>query len=135
MLRDTSAKVKRRGLVILISDCFADVPAMLRGLAHYTHARHDVMVFQLMDPDELTFPFKRWHRFDCLEVADNRQLIDPVQLRKSYLQHLEQYRNDLRTACRRQRVDLVELTTDQPYADALAAYLARRHYLARRSGR
>ena len=135
VLRDASAKVKRRGLVILISDCFTDVPAMLRGLSHYTHARHDVMVFQLFDPDEVSFPFKRWHRFDCLEDADNRQLIDPVQLRKSYLQELERYRNDLRTACRRQRVDLVELTTDQPYADALAAYLARRHYLARRAGR
>jgi len=135
VLRDASAKVKRRGLVVLISDCFADVPAMLRGLSHYTGARHDVMVFQLFDPDELTFPFKRWHRFDCLEVNDKHQMIDPAQLRRAYLKQLEQYRNDLRTACRRQRVDLVELTTDTPYADALAAYLARRHHLARRSGR
>ncbi len=135
VLRDASAKVKRRGLIVLISDCFADVPAMLRGLAHYTHARHDVMVFQLLDPDEINFPFKRWHRFDCLEVDGRHQLIDPAQLRRAYLEQLERYRSDLRTACRRQRVDLVELTTDTPYADALAAYLARRHDLARRAGR
>jgi uncharacterized protein (DUF58 family) len=135
VLHDTSAKVKRRGLIVLVSDCFGNVPAMVRGLSQYTHARHDVMVFQLMDPDEVSFPFKRWHRFDCLETQGDHQLLDPAQLRRAYLENLDKYRSDLRTACRKQRVDLVELTTDQPYADALAAYLARRQYLARRSGR
>lgn len=135
VLRDASSKIKRRGLIVLISDCFGDVGQLLRGLAHYRHANHDILVFQVWDRDELEFPFKRWHRFDSLERAGDHQLLDPAQLRRAYLQKLGEFRDQLKAGCRKQRVDLVEVTTEQPYGEALAAYLSRRQAIGGRTRR
>ncbi|XAL98458.1 DUF58 domain-containing protein [Phycisphaeraceae bacterium D3-23] len=128
VLRDASPKIKRRGMVILISDCFGDVSQTLRGLANFGRSAHDIMIFQVWDRDELDFPFKRWHRFDSLEDPNDRHLLDPAQLRKAYLEKLDAFRKQLLAGCRKRRVDLVPIVTDQPYAEALAAYLAHRQY-------
>ena len=126
VLHELAPKLKRRGLVILVSDCFGDLDSVLSGLARFRHARHDVVIFQIWDPDELDFPFKQWTRFDCLEVADKKHTVDPNHLRDAYLENLAQYREDFTKGCHRNRIDLVPMTTDQPYADALAHYLALR---------
>lgn len=128
VLRDASPKIKRRGMVILISDCFGDVTQTLRGLANFGRSAHDIMILQVWDRDELDFPFKRWHRFDSLEDPNDRHLLDPAQLRKAYLEKLDEFRRQLLAGCRKRRVDLVPIVTDQPYAEALAAYLAHRQY-------
>jgi uncharacterized protein (DUF58 family) len=119
-------KLKRRGLVVIISDCFGDLDSVMKGLAHFRHAKHDVVIFQIWDPDELDFPFKQWTRFDCLEVADRKHTVDPTHLRQAYLENLENYRQNFKQGCHRNRIDLVPMTTDQPYAEALAYYLALR---------
>lgn len=128
VLRDASPKIKRRGMVILISDCFGDVTQTLRGLAHFGRSAHDILIFQVWDRDELEFPFKRWHRFDSLENPSDRHLLDPAQLRKAYLEKLDEFQRQLLAGCRKRRIDLVPVVTDQPYAEALAAYLAHRQY-------
>jgi len=119
-------KLKRRGLVILISDCFGDLDSVMKGLAHFRHAKHDVLIFQIWDPDELDFPFKQWTRFDCLEDMDKKHTVDPTHLRQAYLENLKEYRENFTQGCYRNRIDLVPMTTDQPYADALSYYLALR---------
>lgn len=119
-------KIHRRGLLIILSDCFGDVPELMKALAHFRHAHHEIIIFQIWDPDELEFPFKQWIRFDSLESATDKRLIDPVQLRSTYLENLAQFRNDLKEGCHRHRIDLVPVTTDKPYAEVLAHYLARR---------
>ena len=126
VLRDASPKIRRRGMVILISDCFGDVAQTLRGLAHLGRSDHDVLIFQVWDRDELDFPFKRRHRFDSLENPNDRQLLDPAQLRQAYLDRLDHFRRQLSAGCRKRRMDLVPVVTDQPYAEALASYLVRR---------
>lgn len=125
VFRELVPKLHRRGLVILISDCFGDVEQLMKGLAHFKHARHELIVFQVWDRDELEFPFRQWTRFDSLE-APAHHMVDPVHLRQAYMKNLEQYRELLTRGCRRQRIDLVPMTTDEPYADALAYYLAMR---------
>jgi uncharacterized protein (DUF58 family) len=119
-------KLKRRGLVILISDCFGDLDSVMKGLAHFRHAKHDVLIFQIWDPDELDFPFKQWTRFDCLEDTEKKHTVDPSHLRQAYLENLKEYRENFTKGCHRNRIDLVPMTTDQPYADALSYYLALR---------
>jgi uncharacterized protein (DUF58 family) len=119
-------KIHRRGLLIVLSDCFGDVPDLLSALAHFRDAHHEVILFQVWHPDELAFPFRQWTRFDSLEHEQDRRLLDPVTLRSVYLENLERFRSALREGCHRHRVDLVPLVTDTPYADALAIYLARR---------
>jgi uncharacterized protein (DUF58 family) len=119
-------KIHRRGLLIIFSDCFGSVPELLSALAHFRHAHHEIIIFQIWDPDELEFPFQQWTRFESLESAAEQRLLDPVQLRSVYLENIARFRQELKDGCHRHRIDLVPLTTAQPYAEALAYYLARR---------
>lgn len=125
VFHDLAPKLNRRGLIILISDLFGDVSKLMKGLAHFRHARHEVVIFQIWDRDELEFPFKQWTRFDSMEAAQHH-MIDPNHLRRAYMENLEKYREELKQGCNRHRIDLVPMTTDEPYSDALAYYLSLR---------
>lgn len=124
------SKIQRRGLVVIISDLFGDVDRLMKALAHFRHANHEMIILQVWDPDELDFPFRQWTQFASMESADRQHLVDPAQIRKAYLEKLETFREQLTNGCNRHRISLVPMTTDQPYADALAGFLA-----ARRSSR
>ena len=100
--------------------------SILKGLAHFNHAKHDVVIFQIWDPDELEFPFRSWTRFDCLENLGLKHTIDPVHLREAYLENLREYREELVKGCHRHRVQLFPMTTDEPYSEGLASFLAAR---------
>lgn len=125
-LREIFQKIHRRGLIVVLSDLFDDVTDVLRALAQFRHAGHEIIVFQLWHRDELEFPFTHWTRFECLEVGGLSHRLDPAHVRSAYLQKLAEYRDALTKGCRRHRIDLVPMVTDQPYADALARYLALR---------
>ncbi|HUF80490.1 MAG TPA: DUF58 domain-containing protein [Burkholderiales bacterium] len=120
-------RLHRRGLIVVISDCFGDVAAMMKAFAHLRHRGHEILVFQVWDRDELEFPFRQWTRFENLEVAHDHHMIDPAVLRSSYLERLGEFRDELRHGCRRHRIDLVPLVTDESYAEALSRYLAFRN--------
>ena len=124
VFHDLVPNLHRRGLLIVISDLFGDVTKLLKALAHFRHAHHEILVFQIWDRDELEFPFKSWTQFECLEQDGSKHLLDPVLLREAYLANLEKFRNELTKGCRRHKIHLVPFTTDKPYADALAAYLS-----------
>lgn len=126
VFHDLVPKLHRRGLLVIISDLFSDVPSLLKALAHFRHAHHEILVFQIWDRDELEFPFKSWTQFESLEVDGQQHLLDPALLRPAYLARLQQFRDELTRGCRRHKIDHVSFTTDQPYSDALAAYLSRR---------
>jgi uncharacterized protein (DUF58 family) len=124
VLRDLAPKLHRRGLLVLISDCFTEVDSLLSALAYYKHGHYDVLVIQIWDPDELDFPFQQRTEFRSLEVADRRQLVEPHAVRKNYLTNLKRFRDALREGFHRHRIEYLELTTDRPYADALAGYIS-----------
>ena len=126
VFHDLVPKLHRRGLLVIISDCFGEVANFLKALAHFRHARHEILVFQIWHPDELEFRFKGWTQFECMERDGVKHLLDPAVLRQAYLANLEKFRSDLTRGCRRHKVDLVPFRTDEPYARALAAYLSRR---------
>ena len=126
VFHDLVPKLHRRGLLIIISDLFGDVTSLLKALAHFRHAHHEILVFQIWDRDELEFPFKGWTQFESLETSGAKHLLDPALLREAYLANLAKFRDELTLGCRRNKIDLVPFTTDQPYSDALAAYLSRR---------
>jgi uncharacterized protein (DUF58 family) len=126
VFHDLVPKLHRRGLLVIISDLFGDVTELLKALAHFRHAHHEILVFQIWHPDELEFRFKGWTQFESLEVADKRHLLEPALLREAYLENLAKFRDELTRGCRRHKIDLVPFTTAQPYAEALAAYLSRR---------
>ncbi len=125
LLHDLASQIRRRGLVFLISDCFDEVNGILDGLRHLRFDGHEVIVFQVLHPDELEFPFGGMVKFDGLE--DPRELLTRPQLiRPAYLRALGRFLTDLQTGCERNRCDYVRLNTARPLAEGLTAYLARR---------
>ena len=123
VFHDLVPKIHRRGLLIIISDCFGDLTELVSALAHFRHAHHEMIVFQIWDRTELDFPFKQWTQFESLEQRNLKYLVDPAHLRKAYLEKLAEFREELRIGCHNHRIDLVPLVTDEPYAQALAKYL------------
>jgi uncharacterized protein (DUF58 family) len=134
VFHELAPKLKKRGLLLLFSDCFGELESILKGLAHFRHARHDIVIFQIWDRDELDFPFQNWTRFDCLEKNSLKHTVDPRHLREAYLKNLAIFRDGLTKGCHRHRITLVPMVTDQPYADGLGAFLAARNKI-RKPGR
>ena len=126
VLNRVAAKLPRRGLVVLLSDLFGDVGTLTTALARFRHGGHEVLCLQVLDPDELDFPFDRRTEFRSLETSAVRHTVDPAQARRAYLDRLDRWRAELKRACGRQRVGLAPLRTDRPVGDALAALIAAR---------
>lgn len=118
--------ITRRGLVILLSDCFGDIPGITRALRHLRHGRHDVILFQTLAPEELDFPFKNPTKFRSLEVKGYELTVDARRLREEYQRNFEDHRQQLRRVAEELRIDYVMLRTDEPVDRALGAYLATR---------
>jgi len=125
VLHEVAGRARQRGLVLLFSDLFDDVPSIVSGLQHLRYDRHEVVVFHVLDPAELDFPFEDATLFRGLEVPAEL-LTDPRGLRQGYLRELNAFRDELRRGCRSLNIDLVELRTDQDLGVALARYLAYR---------
>ena len=125
VLNTLAERIQRRGLIILISDLFDKPDVILKSLQHFTHKRHDVIVFHVLDEYELTFPFERMTLFEGLEDYP-KQLIDPRSLRKAYLAEVNQFCEDMRKGCVRQMIDYVRISTDQDLDVELTKYLASR---------
>lgn len=125
VLHEIAGRARQRGLVMLFSDLFDDVPAILSGLQHLRYDRHEVVVFHVLDPAEEDFPFEHSTLFRGLEVPAEL-LTDPRGLRDGYLRELNAFRDELRRGCRKLNIDLVPLRTDQSLGLTLARYLAHR---------
>ncbi|MGE0704163.1 MAG: DUF58 domain-containing protein [Vicinamibacterales bacterium] len=121
-LADTLSK---RGMVVLISDLLDDPERVVRGLRHFQFNGTDVIVFHVLDPFELTFPFDRPTRFEDLETSDEVVAV-PSAVRSSYLkamnEMIDRYKRDLGSS----GIDYHQITTDQPLELALLAYLSTR---------
>ncbi len=125
IFHDLAERLKKRGIVIVLSDLFDDVPSLLAGLKHFRHRRHEVILFHILDPAELEFPYDQLTMFKGLEEYGD-VLADPRALRKAYLAEFQEFLKQVRQGCRAQRIDYVEMPTSQPLDIALSSYLARR---------
>jgi uncharacterized protein (DUF58 family) len=123
--------VRRRGLVVLLSDLMDDAHEVARGLKQVRQRGHEVLLFHVLAHDELTFPFERMTRFEGLEEFPHLTA-DPLALRQAYLEEVASFRKTLRRVCLANRIDLVEIDTADSLGVVLAAYLAKR---AARRGR
>ncbi len=125
IFHDLAERFKKRGIVVILSDLFDDVETMLAGLKHFRHRRHEVVLFHVLDPAEMEFPFQQATLFQGLEQMGN-VLVEPKALRKAYLREFDRYLYQLRRGCRAHRIDYVPMRTDQPLDVALASYLGSR---------
>lgn len=123
VLHELAGRLKRRGIVIVISDCFADEENVLTGIQHVRFGGSEVILFHLMDAYELEFPFKGMIEFEGLETFP-RQKIQAAEIRKSYLAEVESFRRRLREGCEKMNCHYQLINTSQPLAEALSEYLA-----------
>lgn len=131
VLHDACSRLRKRGLVVILSDFFDDVEKILSGLRHFRHRKHDVILFHILDPHEVHFPLQRITMFEGLEEKDMKILANPRALRKAYLEEIHRFLLELKSGCIANRIDYVQFTTDQPLDVALSAYLANRTRTAR----
>jgi uncharacterized protein (DUF58 family) len=115
--------LKRRSLIVIISDFFDRIAPLTQALKAFQHSRHEVILFQIVAPEEQDFPFSRPTLFRSLEKSDHRVLVDPHRLRAMYVENFRKFQHDLGEICTHAGVDLVQLTTTMPYTKALGAYL------------
>lgn len=125
-------KISRRGMVCLISDLFTDIDSLLRGLQHFRHYDHEVMVLHIMDADELNFPFQGNTMFRGLE-AMGKLMIEPRALRRAYLDSVERFCADVKRKCVANRIDYKLISTADHLDAALLAFLAARAAAVRKS--
>ena len=130
-LHELAGRLKRRGMLMIFSDCFDDLDALTNAL-HHLHARgHEVLLFHTMAPEELSLSFTKWSRFECLEGSGQRIDLEPAAIRKRYIERVERFLDQLKRSCAEIQCDYVPLTTDRPLGDALGRYL---RWRARRVG-
>jgi uncharacterized protein (DUF58 family) len=125
ILRRVTESMHGRGMVVLISDLLADREPMLRGLEILSQRRHDILVFHVLDEDEMTFPFAGTTRFEGMEELPNL-LCDPRALRDGYLEALEEYLVEVRRGCMRLGVDYQLVRTSDPLDAVLSKFLHHR---------
>lgn len=125
IFHDLAERLKKRGIVLVLSDLFDDLGSIMAGLKHFRHRRHEVVVFHILDPAELDFPFRQTTLFKGLEQLPD-VLVDARSLRKAYLDEFGKFLQEVKRGCRNQHFDYVLLRTDQPLDVALSTYLASR---------
>ena len=115
----------QRGMMVVISDLLADRNALLRGLRLLRQRGHDVLVFHIMDDDELDFPFAGPTRFDGLESIEHLNC-NPRSLREGYLEALNGFLEEVRRGCARSTIDYALVRTSAPLDAVLAEFLSSR---------
>ncbi|GAC1463389.1 MAG: DUF58 domain-containing protein [Isosphaeraceae bacterium] len=125
VFHDLAERFKKRGVVALFSDLFDDVPRVVAGLKHFRHRRHEVIVFHVLDPAELDFPFRETTLFQGLEGLSD-VLTEPQALRRAYQEEIGSFLADMKKQCRMLAIDYVPLRTDLDLDVALSSYLAAR---------
>ncbi len=128
VLQELAGTLTRKGLVILISDLLAHSEGVLRGLKQLRSRGHDVIVFHVLDKDELEFPFEQPTIFRDMEEAI-KVLADPHEIRSAYQKALDALVSEYREACAAQRVDYSLFDTAIPLDSALVRYLTWRSRL------
>ena len=125
VLGKVAAQLKRRGMVVIISDFLDEVGPISYGLNRLSFDGHDVLLLHVADPYERDFPFAGPAIIQGMENT-GRLVCDPSDLRGIYLEARARHLEELRDACRRVRFDMWQCVTDQPIDAAITRILASR---------
>lgn len=124
ILEEIAGKIKRRGLIILVSDLLDEPEEILKGLRLFRFKGNDVIVFHLLDAAELDLPFDGNILFEDMEETSLRVTADPQAIRKIYRKVVEEFVDRLRKDCREYSMDYQLLSTSTPLDQALVSYLS-----------
>lgn len=124
-LHTIAERIKRRGLVIILSDLFDKPDEVMAALRHFRHKKNEVIVMQILDPMERSFAFGRDAVFKDLETSEE-MTTQPWHIQKAYQQEMKKFLDTYKKECREHNIDYVLLDTSTPFDTALFEYLHKR---------
>lgn len=124
ILDEIAGQIKRRGLIVLVSDLLDEPEATLKGLRQFRFKGNDVIVFHLLDQAEIDLPFEGNILFEDLEATDLRVIADPRAIRSTYRQVVQEFIAHMRKECHDNSIDYQLISTATPLDRALASYLS-----------
>lgn len=127
-LNEIANKIKRRGLVIVISDLFDDQQSVIKALKHFRYKNNEVIVFQILDPLELSFLDGNPVTLVDLETKEE-MYSQPFAMRKSYQETVKEFLELYKKECLSNKIEFITLTTETPFDTALLSYLHKRKKL------
>jgi len=125
ILDEVAEQLRHRSLIVLISDLFDDPNNIVKGLQHLRYKRHDLIIMQVLDHDEIAFPFESTTLFKGLEET-GEIVAEPRALREAYLEELNKHASIIKDACHKMHVDYVQVDTSLPLDVTLPGFLATR---------
>src|SRR5687768_9297911 len=125
ILDQIAEKLNHRSLIVILSDFFDDIEGIQQGLRHLRYKKHELMVFQILDPMEVNFPFEDVTLFKGLEGLGDL-LTEPRALREGYLQQLNDFTEQMKKMCRGMHVDFQRFSSGDSLDVALSGFLATR---------
>ncbi len=127
-LNSIAEKIKRRGLVIVVSDLFDEVDSVLGALKHFRYNNNEVIVFQILDPVERSFNFTGDAVFKDIE-NEEELTTQPYQIQKAYREAMNEFIHKIKSECLNSKIDYNLIDTSQPYDKALINYIRKRSKL------
>ncbi len=124
-LHTIAERIKRRGLVIILSDLFDKPNEVMAALRHFRHKKNEVIVMQILDPLERSFAFGRDAVFKDLETSEELTT-QPWHIQKAYRQEMKKFIDTYKKECREHNIDYILLDTSTPFDVALIEYLHKR---------
>ncbi len=124
-LHHSAEGINKRGLVIVISDLMDDVNSTINGLRHLRHKGHEVIVFHILDHDEVSFDFNQRIKFIDKETGEEITT-DPSQIQQDYITHFKNHCDALKNGCRHNRIEYIPLLSNQSLDTALSELLLKR---------
>jgi uncharacterized protein (DUF58 family) len=125
ILDQIAEKLTHRSLLVILSDFFDDIEGIKQGLRHLRYKKHEIMVFQILDPTEIEFPFEDVTLFKGLEEM-GELLTEPRALRDGYLEQLRLFTDELKKISRGMNIDFQRFNTSDSLDIALSQFLATR---------
>ncbi|MCL2647490.1 MAG: DUF58 domain-containing protein [Phycisphaerales bacterium] len=131
VLNKVAAQIHARGLVVVISDLLCDLDALYEGLGRLQYQGHDILIFQVLDKEEIELPFEDSVLFKDIEGVEEL-FAEPWAFRKAYRAAMEAFIRDVGSRCRTAGIDHVLLTTSDDMGEAMSKYLHQRQAIAGR---
>ena len=127
-LHEMADRISRRGLVIVLSDLMDEPETVLNALKHFRHKQHEVIVFHVLDPYEIDFPFKEEAGFVDIETGEELTT-HPWEIAQEYRKRIEAWSTTYKNLCLENRIEYEQLSTDTSFDQALLRYLEKRKRL------
>ncbi len=121
-------KIKRRGLVIIVSDLFDDINSILKSLKNFSYLKNEVIVFQILDPLERSFSFGADAVFKDLETEEEITT-QPYQIQKAYRESMGEFLRRIKSECLNSNIEYNLVETSMPFDKALFSYIQKRKRL------